>query len=142
AAYFARVPHRLHTIAGLPLLEAQGSKRILLDMVEKLTYACATKIYPNSFGLKEIIIKNKYTSKDKLKVIGDGSSNGINTSFFNPDHFSVDNKSVLKKSLGIKENEFVFIFVGRMVKDKGINELVQAFTSISSRFKNTKLLLV
>src|SRR5690606_37466468 len=51
AAYLARVPNRLHTIAGLPLLEATGMKRLLLDNVEKLTYACATKIYPNSFGL-------------------------------------------------------------------------------------------
>lgn len=142
AAYLAKVPYRLHTVAGLPLLETQGCKRILLDMVEKITYTCATNIYSNSFGLREIILKNNYTSTGKIKVIGKGSSNGINTSFFDPDHFSVENKLVLRKSLGIKENEFVFIFVGRMVKDKGINELVQAFKSISSQFKNTKLLLV
>ena len=77
AAYFARVPHRLHTIAGLPLLEAKGNKRKVLNLVEKITYACATKIYPNSYGLKQIILDHKFTSEKKLKVIGNGSSNGI-----------------------------------------------------------------
>jgi len=61
ASKFAGVPHRLHTIAGLPLLEATGAKRKLLDVVEKITYACATMIYPNSFGLNDIILENKYT---------------------------------------------------------------------------------
>ena len=56
AAKIAGVPHRLHTIAGLPLVEATGAKRILLNSVEKLTYSCATKIYPNSYGLNKIIL--------------------------------------------------------------------------------------
>jgi hypothetical protein len=52
AAKLARVPHRLHTVAGLPLLEETGVKRKLLNIVEKITYWAATKIYPNSKGLK------------------------------------------------------------------------------------------
>src|SRR5690554_4338580 len=69
AAKLAGVPHRLHTIAGLPLLVTKGNKRKLLDFVEKKTYGWATKVYPNSKGLYEIILKNKYTTVDKLKVI-------------------------------------------------------------------------
>src|SRR5690606_38864836 len=80
AAKLAGVPHRLHTIAGLPLMEATGLKRTVLNMVEKATYACATKIYPNSYGLVEIILEHQFTSKKKLKVIANGSSNGIDTS--------------------------------------------------------------
>ena len=57
AAKMAGVPNRLHTVAGLPLLEASGFKRILLNFVEKITYSCASRIYPNSFGLKDNIIK-------------------------------------------------------------------------------------
>ena len=79
AAKLAGVPHRLHTIAGLPLLEASGGKRKLLNAVEKATYACATNIYPNSFGLKEIIIQEQFCKPAKLKVLGNGSSNGIHT---------------------------------------------------------------
>ncbi|MDR1417612.1 MAG: glycosyltransferase, partial [Endomicrobium sp.] len=76
AAFLARVPNRLHTVAGMPLLVVSGKKRKLLDIVEKITYACANKIYPNSFGLYDIILNNKYTSKNKLKVLNNGSSNG------------------------------------------------------------------
>ena len=56
ASYFSNVPVRLHTVAGLPLLEAVGIKRIILNFVEKLTYRLSTKVFPNSFGLKKIII--------------------------------------------------------------------------------------
>jgi hypothetical protein len=58
--------NRLHTIAGLPLLEATGNKRKLLNFVEKITYACATKIYPNSFILRDIIIEEQFC-KSKVK---------------------------------------------------------------------------
>ena len=142
AAKLAGVPNRLHTVAGLPLLEIGGRKRKLLDFVEKLTYSCATKVYPNSLGLKNIIIENKYCKANKLKVIGNGSSNGIDTSFFNPELYSFENNQDLKTKLGIEQNDFVFIFVGRLVKDKGINELIAAFSKLQSQHKNSKLLLV
>ena len=142
AARLSGVPHRLHTIAGLPLLVATGGKRKLLDIVEKFTYACATRIYPNSYGLKSIIIENGYTTETKLTVIGKGSSNGIDTSFFNPDLYSYDQRIALRKELNINQNDYVFVFVGRLVKDKGINELIEAFQTISKGHNNTKLLLV
>lgn len=142
AAKLAGVPHRLHTVAGMPLLEAEGKKRKLLDMVEKLTYGCATKVYPNSIGLLEIIRKNRYAPDRKLKVIGDGSSNGIDTSFFNPDAISEEQKQELRSALGISPEHFVFVFVGRLVSDKGINELVAAFQRIVSEFSNARLILV
>ena len=142
ASYLAKVPFRLHTVAGLPLMEAKGLKRIILNFVEKLTYKCATKIYPNSFGLMKIIIKNKFTKKTKLKVIANGSSNGIDLSYFNPDLYSKNEKLSLRSDLLIEKDDFVFIFVGRMVSDKGINELVEAFNKLCEIKKNIKLLLV
>lgn len=142
AARLAKVPHRLHTIAGLPLLEVTGKKRKLLDVVEKFTYSCATKILPNSNGLEKIIIANKYTKPEKLLVIGNGSSNGIDTTHYDASLISEEKKIELKKKLGINENDIVFIFVGRIVKDKGINELVHAFNNLSKKQLNTKLILV
>ena len=142
ASYFARVPIRLHTVAGLPLMEATGFKRIILNFVEKVTYKCSTKVYPNSYGLKKIILKHRFTSENKLKVIGNGSSNGIDTSYFDPELFSIEENAVLKTNLGIKKTDFVFIFVGRIVSDKGINELVEAFDKICLVKENIKLLLV
>ena len=142
SSYFVRVPIRLHTVAGLPLMEATGFKRIVLKFVEKLTYKCSTRVYPNSYGLKKIILKHRFTSENKLKVIGNGSSNGIDTSYFDPELFSIEENAVLKTNLGIKKTDFVFIFVGRIVSDKGINELVEAFDKISFVEENIKLLLV
>ena len=144
-AKLAGVPHRLHTVAGMPLLEATGFKRKLLNTVEKLTYSCATKVYPNSKGLKAIIVKNNFTKEAKLKVLANGSSNGIDTSYFKCEHFTTTQNEQLKTQLGIAPNDFVFVFVGRLVGDKGINELVEAFSQL--RMKNeelriTKLLLV
>ncbi|WP_111709656.1 glycosyltransferase family 4 protein [Lutibacter citreus] len=145
AAKMANVPNRLHTVAGLPLLESIGIKRKVLNFVEKLTYSCATKVYPNSMGLKEIIIKNNFAKPLKLKVLANGSSNGIDTEFFNPQLFSVEKNEALKQELGIQKNDFVFIFVGRIVGDKGINELVAAFEELQNSALQTqkfKLLLV
>ena len=142
AAKLAGVKHRLHTIAGLPLLEATGAKRKLLNTVEKATYNCATKIYPNSFGLNTIIKEHKFTSVKKLKVIAKGSSNGIDTKHFDPDLFSYEEKKKLREQLKIKPSDLVFIFVGRLVKDKGINELIEAFKKLSVIHNNAKLLLV
>ncbi len=110
-------------------------------MVEKLTYKCATKIYPNSFGLKDIILKNKYTTNNKLQVIGNGSSNGIETIHCDPSLYDESEKEELRIALGIEKSDFVYVFVGRLVKDKGINELIEAFKKMTSEYKNTKLLL-
>jgi len=142
AAKFARVPHRLHTVAGLPLLEARGKKRKLLDIVEKLTYSWATKVLPNSYGLEKIIINNKYTKQEKLEVIGNGTSNGIDTAHYDTRLVSEEKKEQLIQELGITKDDIVFIFIGRIVADKGINELVSAFNHLSKRVVNSKLLLV
>lgn len=142
ASKLAGVPHRLHTVAGLPLLETKGNKRKLLNLVEKTTYACASKIYPNSNGLKNIITQEGFCKPEKIKIIANGSTNGINTQIFNPKMVSNEDQAHLKKTLGIAPTDFVFIYVGRLTGDKGINELLLVFQKIVMEFKNTKLLLV
>ena len=142
AAKLAGVPNRLHTIAGLPLLEETGNKRKLLNFVEKITYACATKIYPNSFGLKDIILEEKFCKPQKLKVLANGSSNGIDTTYFSAQAITQEQIITLKTGLGIHENDFVYVFVGRLVGDKGINELITAFSNLKPETLNFKLLLV
>jgi glycosyltransferase involved in cell wall biosynthesis len=142
ASKCAGVPIRLHTVAGLPLMEAKGFRRKVLVQVEKLTYLCATMVYPNSKGLYDFIVINNFTSKKKLKVIGKGSSNGINTIYFSPERVTQIQALALKLQLGIGTKDFVFVFVGRLVGDKGINELVLAFKNIAQQKTNVKLLLV
>lgn len=132
AARLAQVPHRLHTVAGMPLMETGGLKRKILDLVEIVTYKAATKVYPNSHGLYDFIVENKYTAEHKLKVIGSGSSNGININYFSHEQIGADQTVALKKNLKISVSDFVFIFVGRLVGHKGVNELVEAFKGLSA----------
>jgi glycosyltransferase involved in cell wall biosynthesis len=142
AAKLAGVPSRLHTVAGLPLLETTGVKRKILNFVERLTYSSATKVYPNSYGLEKIILEHRFAKKEKLKVIANGSSNGIDTNYFKPTIYSERDKITLRNSLNISKNDFVFTFVGRLVGDKGINELAFVFNQLSKKNVNIKLLLV
>ena len=146
AARLAGVPHRLHTVAGLPLMEATGIKRKILNFVEKLTYSSATRVYPNSKGLYDFILQNNFTQSNKLKIIANGSSNGINTTFFSPDQVSETEWVALREKLNIQPDDFVFVFVGRIVSDKGINELIKAFSELQAVENNElmgiKLLLV
>jgi glycosyltransferase involved in cell wall biosynthesis len=140
AAKLANVPIRLHTVAGLPLMEATGMKRKVLNFVEKVTYACATKVYPNSKGLYQFIVNEKLVSSKKIKVIANGSSNGIDTTYFDSERISEDQRSEFRTRLNIQKTDFVFVFVGRLVGDKGINELIDAFSKIKN--SKVKLLLV
>ena len=146
AARLAGVPHRLHTVAGLPLMEATGIKRKILNFVEKLTYSSATRVYPNSKGLYDFILQNNFTQSNKLKIIANGSSNGINTTFFSSAQVSEIEKVALREKLNIQPDDFVFVFVGRIVSDKGINELIKAFSQLQAAENNEqigiKLLLV
>ncbi len=145
AARLAGVPHRLHTVAGLPLMEATGTKRKILNFVEKLTYSSATRVYPNSKGLYDFILQNNFTQSNKLKIIANGSSNGIDTAFFSPDQVAEIERVTLREKLNIQPDDFVFVFVGRIVSDKGINELIKAFSelqTVENKPAGIKLLLV
>ena len=147
AAFLARVPIRLHTVAGLPLMETQGFKRTILEWVDRMTYAFATHVYPNSKGLEKIMLDNRYCSSKKMKVLAKGSSNGINTDYFSKATLSSASLQQLQVDLHLSPNDFVFVFVGRLVADKGINELVTAFDQLvqsqnSPAQRSCKLVLV
>ena len=139
AGWLCRVPIRIHTVAGLPLLVHRGFKRKVLNLVERITYRCATYVYPNSHKLRDTIISLKLASPDKLRVIGDGSSNGINVQYFCKALFAEELVDPIRKQLG---GSFTFIFVGRIVRDKGICELVEAFTRLQQEHPDARLLLV
>ena len=81
AAYFAGVPIRIHDVVGLPMMEKKGLKYCILYIVEKFVYALSHRVYPNSFGLADYMDKVKLSPKNKMKVLANGSSNGLDTSF-------------------------------------------------------------
>lgn len=141
AAKITGVPLRFHTLAGMPMIEAKGFLKFLLYASEKITYACSTQVFPNSKGLYNYVLKKKMIKPEKLKIIANGSSNGIDLNFFsrssfkNPEAIRVDTR----KKWGIGENDFVFCFVGRLVRDKGLKELIEAFLKLTESINNTTL---
>ena len=142
ASKITNVPIRLHTVGGLPLMEEHGNKKRLLEYIEKLTYSLSTFVFTNSSGLYRHILQHEYIAKNKIKVLGNGSSNGVDINYFSPDQVAENDQVTLKSNLGILEDDFTFVFVGRIVADKGINELVEAFDTISQYSKSIKLILV
>ncbi|MFY4796179.1 glycosyltransferase family 4 protein [Aliarcobacter butzleri] len=139
ASFLSRVPVRIHNIVGMPLMEATGKKFILLKFIERLTYFFSTNLFCNSFGLKKFINEN-LTKKD-VKVIAQGSINGVDTEFFKNTK-TLDEKELIRDKFKIDKKDFVITFVGRIVKDKGINELIEAFVNLSKKHNNLKLFLV
>ena len=142
AAFIAGVPLRMHTVAGLPLMEAKGLKKSILYVVERLTYRCATHVYPNARGLMDFIQEKKLAGKTPLKCIGNGSSNGIDLTYFNPERVSKEQEMSFREKWNISKDDFVFLFIGRLVGDKGVNELVAAFEQLANKIPNAKLLMV
>lgn len=136
AAWIARVPVRVHTFTGLVFPTATGLKRKILITTDRLTCACATHIIPEGEGVKNDLLRNGITKKP-LKVLGYGNVRGVDMNYYDrtPEVESI--------STTIRDcNKFSFLFVGRIVKDKGINELILAFKRINSLYPNTRLLLV
>ncbi|MFD0836302.1 glycosyltransferase family 4 protein [Mariniflexile aquimaris] len=141
AAKFAGVPHRLHTFTGLIFPYKTGVLQKILIFTDKILCACATNIYPEGKGVENDLKAYHITSKP-LNVIGNGNVNGIDLDFYSTQHYNEDFKRVLKKDLQINTDDYVFVFVGRLVRDKGINELVSVFNKLNEEVKNIKLLLV
>ena len=131
AAWFTHVPVRIHTFTGLVWPTATGMKRKLLMMTDWLTCACATHVIPEGQGVLNDL-KNGGITKKPMKVLGYGNVKGVDMERFSPARF------VVTKNPDV----FTFVFVGRIVSDKGINELVEAFVKLHDKHKNARLVLV
>lgn len=141
AAYFARVPIRAHTFTGLIFPTQTGFLKKLLLLFDKIICRFATNVYPEGNGVKEDLLKYKVTTKP-LKVIANGNVNGKDLSYFDPNLYSDESVKIEKENLGITDKDFVFIFIGRLVNDKGMNELVSAFCKLVEKHADVKLILV
>lgn len=137
AAKMAGVKTRIHTVAGLPYMVAEKQKKSLLVNIEKLTYSWATQVWPNSPSLKKFIVEEELVGQEKLKVIGFGSSNGIDLEKFNRGILKENHLVAATMRIMPGDNDYIILAVGRLVKDKGIEELVTAFleSKISDRSK-------
>ena len=136
AAWWTRVPVRIHTFTGLVFPTSRGFIKRVLMLTDKLTCACATHIIPEGEGVKKDLIDNKITRKP-LQVLGYGNIRGVDMDYYSRTHEVEEKAAVLRDS-----SRFTFLFVGRIVRDKGINELVAAFQRLAVENPYVRLFLV
>jgi glycosyltransferase involved in cell wall biosynthesis len=139
AAWITRAPNRLHTFTGQVWATKKGMSRWFLRLLDKIIVTLNTNILVDSFSQQEFLIKEGVLSKDLSIVLGSGSINGVDTNRFQP---SKIHRNLIRKQLNIKDDCVIFLFVGRMKKEKGIFELVEAFKNISEQYDNVALLIV
>jgi glycosyltransferase involved in cell wall biosynthesis len=132
ASWITGVRIRIYTVTGLRFETENGFRRTLLMAAEKLTCLLASKVIPEGEGVKKTLIKERITNKP-LTVINNGNVNGIDLDYYKPEAVFEDQKqlNLFKKSLGIRREDFVFCFVGRMVKSKGIQEIISSFVRLT-----------
>ena len=136
AAWICRVPVRIHMFTGLVFPTTTGLKQKILMATDSITCACATNILPEGKGVKRDLKHFHITSKP-LQIIGNGNINGIDLEYFDR------TPEVLEQAEKYRKEEVVtFCFVGRIVRDKGMNELVAAFQRLHQAYPNTRLVLV
>ena len=131
AAWLTGVPVRVHTFTGLVWPTATGLKRRLLMMTDRITCACATHVIPEGKGVMHDLQHGGITSKP-MRVLGHGNVKGVDIERFDPSRLGAQAAS----------GAFTFLFVGRIVGEKGINELVEAFARLHEEQPATRLVLV
>lgn len=131
SGWLTRVPVRVHTFTGLVWPTETGLKRKILMATDWLTCACATHVIPEGQGVMNDL--QQHITRKPMKVLGYGNVMGVDMERFNPARFADVKKD---------EKQFRYTFVGRIVGDKGINELVEAFERLNKEYPETQLILV
>ncbi|UPT72347.1 MAG: glycosyltransferase [Flavobacterium sp. JAD_PAG50586_2] len=142
AAKILGVKNRIYTCRGFRFEHETGTKKTILVAMEKLTSHFAHQIICISKSVQDLGVEQGVFPADKSLVIRKGSSNGIDLEYFNPKLILQQQKDKLKQDLGIKPDDFVFGFVGRLVDRKGIKELYEAFSNLYDDNQKLQLLVV
>ncbi len=137
AAMLCGVPHRIYLVTGLRFETTHGFLRLVLKTMERITCFCATKVIPEGDGVKATLLRERITRKPMQKILN-GNINGIDLTWFD-----LTPEVVAKaKQIRSDKTDFTFVFIGRMVLDKGINELVEAFDRLCCERDDVALRLV
>lgn len=141
AAKKAKAPVRLYCQWGIRYMGFEGWKRVLFKKLEKITCDNSTFIEVESDNIREFSLKEKLYTADRSCVIWNGSASGVDLSKFDISKKEQWNNEIRTK-YGISENDIVFSFAARLTADKGINELLEAFTNLVEKYDNIKLLVM
>ncbi len=141
ASFLARVPNRIYTLRGLRLETTRGLEQGILTITEKIAMACAHRVVAVSTSLRARALHLGLVAPGKIEVLDAGSSNGVDTSRFHGELKASDVE--LRRLLDLPDNAPVIGFVGRLTRDKGIDDLTIAFTEqVQPRIPSARLLIV
>ncbi|MBT8552455.1 glycosyltransferase family 4 protein [Polynucleobacter paneuropaeus] len=138
-AWLAGVSVRIHIFQGEVWSSYRGILRVIYKYADTLTALFATHILAVSRSERSFLECSGVVDPCKIQVLGAGSIGGVDLKRFNP---SAHSNERTRAELGIPAEAFVIIFVGRVVRDKGIFELVEAFNLLSMQYSNIHLLIV
>lgn len=142
AATAAGVPVRIYHMRGLPLMGATGGKRWLLTLTERVSCALATEVLCVSHSLRAVALDLKLTRPERIRVLAGGSGQGVDaTGQFNPDRFDERARAKARAALDLPERALVYGFVGRVVRDKGIHELADAWKKVRAELPDAHLVI-
>ena len=141
AAKMAHVPIRIHTFTGLVFPTASGLKKRLLMTTDQITCACATNVLSEGQGVRGDLMDAGITSKH-VAVLGHGNIRGVDLTYYTKSPRMESEGWRLCHKLGVARDTKIMLFVGRIVEDKGIAELIAAFRLFSHDNPDWKLLLV
>lgn len=140
AARIAGVPVRVHTFTGLMFPSSRGFRRRLLMTTDRITCSCATHVIAEGEGVRGDLLKYGITRKN-VRVLGYGNLRGVDMEYYSRTAEVAERASALRASLGVSDGGFVFVYAGRVVRDKGIDELAEAFCRLRSEGADVHLLL-
>lgn len=139
AAFFARVPVRIHTFTGQVWATRKGFMRCLLKSMDKVLAACATHILVDSHSQRSFLMDQGVISSERSGVIANGSICGVDAERFSP---NAEARGRIRRQYGISESDIVFLYLGRLNRDKGLLDLADSFLQICKTYKNTHLVIV
>ena len=139
AGFLARVPVRIHTFTGQVWVTRRGYARGLLKLMDRLIALFATHVLVDSPTQREFLLAQRVVSAEKSRVLGRGSISGVDASRFRPDPQA---RAAVRQKLGYRDGDVVFLFLGRLHRDKGVLDLAQAFARIAATAQNARLLVV
>lgn len=142
ASFLAGTKMRIYFRHGLVYETSRGMKRMVLKTIDRLTSLLATRVVCVSDSVARRSQEDRLNGGRKQTVLGPGTCNGIDVARFDPEAIDVRRREELRTMYGLSDADLVIGYVGRLVRDKGIQHLVDAFEIVHERCANTKLLLV
>ena len=135
----AKTKHRIHFFTGQVWHTKKGVFKFFLILLDKLVVSLSTSVLVDGQPQQEFLILNNIITKNNSLVLGKGTISGIDLAKFSTND---QTRGSLRKLLNYEENDIVFMFLGRLNKDKGIFDLVKAFDQLAADYSDVKLLIV